>query len=126
MILNKIKIVDFEQPILDIITKLITNECTDPKKAAINLIPIVYGSVNLPVKNELIKLYKSVVSDPAPSVRKEAAIALNDMILTIPIVPEAMLVDAFKSFYIDTMDSVKMQCIDCCVSFSKSMQPAQV
>ena len=45
-ILSKIRIIDFEQPLLEILTKLITNECTDPKKAAINLIPTVYLSVN--------------------------------------------------------------------------------
>lgn len=45
-ILKKIRIVDFESCLLEILTKLISNECTDPKKAAINLIPIVYLSVN--------------------------------------------------------------------------------
>jgi serine/threonine-protein phosphatase 2A regulatory subunit A len=48
-ILSKIRIIDFEQPLLEILTKLITNECTDPKKAAINLIPTVYLSVNQPI-----------------------------------------------------------------------------
>jgi len=59
-------------------------------------------------------------------VRKEAAIALNDMILAIPKFPEVVLVEAFNAFYLDQQDSVKMQCIDCCVSFSKNMQPARV
>lgn len=77
--------------------------------------------MSAPTQKELIKLYKSVINDEAPSVRKEAAIMLNDMILCVPKFPEAMLVDAFKAFYVDPMDSVKMQCIDCCVSFSKSM-----
>ena len=126
LILSKIRIVDFEQPLLEILTKLITNECIDPKKAAINLIPVVYVSVNQDVQKGLIKLFKSVVDDSAPQVRKEAAIILNDMILATPKFPEAILVEAFNSFYADQHDSVKMQCIDCCVSFSKSMQPNKV
>lgn len=65
-----------------------------------------------------MQIYAVIASDTVPLVRKEASIALNQMIKLIPKVSDAELFRIFSAFFKDQHDSVRMQGIDCCVKFA--------
>jgi hypothetical protein len=69
-------------------------------------------------------MFITVTQEEVPQVRKVAAIVLNDMIKLIPRVPEADMLTVFNRFQKDEQDSVRMQGIDSCVTFSKHLPQA--
>ena len=80
--------------------------------AATELIPSVYGSISAITQSEILSIYKSLMKDQIPMVRKNAAKNLAGFMKVLSVGQEKDVVEIFQAFLKDDEDFVRLFLVD--------------
>lgn len=124
--LSQVKVKDFEDDLIQMVSRLIKGDWFTSKTSAMAILPSIYPHVSSSGQKALFKLYAPLCADKVSQVRKAAAIALNQLILSIPKAPESELLELFETFQKDSQDMVKMQGVEGCINFAKTLSSSKI